>query len=41
MNPIELQNLSSSADIQQAVPQAAQPTADVNAIKQQAANVII
>ena len=40
MNTIELQNLSSSADIQQAVPQAAQPTADVNAIKQQAANDI-
>ena len=40
MNPIELQKVSSAADIQQAVPQAAQPLADENAIKQQAANDI-
>lgn len=40
MNPEELQKLSSAADIQQAVPQAAMPMTEENSIKQQAAKDI-
>ena len=40
MNPEELQKLSSAADIQQAVPQAAMPMKEESSIKQQAANDI-